>query len=217
MIVNGTLVEAKMCKFTLESTHDGANAKIRPNSHEPDYSVGEHEGVDTGVMSAAAAAVQRSQSPARSDRRGSSPFRGKLNVREPCLLVLTAVLVLAQPEAARTTTTGGRPHRRHPHHSSLLTPKKDRIKETLRFGRRNQMSSSNILSIHGLKKKHQFQDSNRDINGDCVHVTIMYIVYSITRRSSDSTVLDVWPAQPLRSRCPVKGEKFWAYLEVIQK
>jgi hypothetical protein len=31
------------------------------------------------------------------------------------------------------------------------------------FGRRNQMSSSNILSIHGLKKKHQFQDSNRDI------------------------------------------------------
>jgi hypothetical protein len=31
------------------------------------------------------------------------------------------------------------------------------------FGRRNQMSSSNILSIHGLKKEHQFQDSNRDI------------------------------------------------------
>ncbi len=31
------------------------------------------------------------------------------------------------------------------------------------FGTRNQMSSSNILSIHGLKKKHQFQDSNRDI------------------------------------------------------
>ena len=31
----------------------------------------------------------------------------------------------------------------------------------------------------------------------CVHVTIMYIVYSITRRSSDWTVLDVWPAQPL--------------------
>jgi hypothetical protein len=42
--------------------------------------------------------------------------------------------------------------------------KKDRIKEaTLRFGRRKQMSSSNSLSIHGLKKKHQFQDSNRDI------------------------------------------------------
>ncbi len=31
------------------------------------------------------------------------------------------------------------------------------------FRRRNQMSSSNILSIHGLKKEHQFQDSNRDI------------------------------------------------------
>jgi hypothetical protein len=62
--------------------------------------------------------------------------------------------------------------------------KKDRIKEaTLRFGRRNQMSSSNILSIHGLKKKHQFQDSNRDISGDCVHVTIMYLVYSITREA----------------------------------
>ena len=37
-------------------------------------------------------------------------------------------------------------------------------KDTIsQFGRRNQMSSSNILSIHGLKKKHQFQDSNRDI------------------------------------------------------
>ncbi len=49
--------------------------------------------------------------------------------------------------------------------------KKDRIKEaTLRFGRRNQMSSSNILSIHGLKKKHQFQDSNRDINGKIVYM-----------------------------------------------
>jgi hypothetical protein len=81
------------------------------------------------------------------------------------------------------------------------TAKKDRIKEaTLRFGRRNQMSSSNILSIHGLKKKHQFQDSNRDINGDCVHVTIMYVAYSITRRSSDLTVLDVWPAQPLKGQ-----------------
>ncbi len=33
--------------------------------------------------------------------------------------------------------------------------KKDRIKEaTLRFGRRNQMSSSNILSIHGTKYVH---------------------------------------------------------------
>ncbi len=61
--------------------------------------------------------------------------------------------------------------------NDLARSKKDRIKEaTLRFGRRNQMSSSNILSIHGLKKKHQFQDSNRDINGDCVHVTIMYVM-----------------------------------------
>jgi hypothetical protein len=37
-------------------------------------------------------------------------------------------------------------------------------KDTIsRFGRRNQMSSSNILSIQGLKKKYQFQVSNRDI------------------------------------------------------
>jgi hypothetical protein len=49
--VNGTLVEAKMCTFTLESTHfifnkypiythNGANAKFSTNSHETDYSVG---------------------------------------------------------------------------------------------------------------------------------------------------------------------------------
>ncbi len=47
--VNGTLVEAKMCIFTLESTHfifnecpiythDGARAKFSTNSHETDYS-----------------------------------------------------------------------------------------------------------------------------------------------------------------------------------
>ncbi len=47
--VNETLVEAKMCKFTLESTHiivnkctiykqDSASAKFRTNSHETDYS-----------------------------------------------------------------------------------------------------------------------------------------------------------------------------------
>jgi hypothetical protein len=59
------------------------------------------------------------------------------------------------------------------------------------------MSSSNILSIHGLKKKHQFRIPTETFNGDCVHVTIMYVVYSITRRSSDWTVLDVWSAQPL--------------------
>jgi hypothetical protein len=40
----------------------------------------ENRGMDTGFMSTPAT-VQRSQSPARSDRRGSSPFRGKLNVR----------------------------------------------------------------------------------------------------------------------------------------
>ncbi len=45
--VNGTLVEAKMCTFTLESTHfvfnkcpiynhDGASAKFSTNSHETD-------------------------------------------------------------------------------------------------------------------------------------------------------------------------------------
>jgi hypothetical protein len=59
------------------------------------------------------------------------------------------------------------------------------------------MSSSNILSIHGLKKKHQFQDSNGDINGDYVQGAIMYVVYSIPKRSSDLTVLDVWPVCPI--------------------
>ncbi len=50
MNVNGTLVEAKMCTFTLESmhfifskcpiyTHDGASAKFSTNSQETDYSV----------------------------------------------------------------------------------------------------------------------------------------------------------------------------------
>jgi hypothetical protein len=48
--VNETLVEAKMCTFTLESTHfifnkcpiythDGASAKFSTNSQETDYSV----------------------------------------------------------------------------------------------------------------------------------------------------------------------------------
>jgi hypothetical protein len=48
--VNGTLIEAKICTFTLESTHflfnkcpiythDGASAKLSDNSHETDYSV----------------------------------------------------------------------------------------------------------------------------------------------------------------------------------
>jgi hypothetical protein len=47
--VNGTLVEAKMCVFPLESTHfifntcpiythDGASAKFSTNSHETEYS-----------------------------------------------------------------------------------------------------------------------------------------------------------------------------------
>jgi hypothetical protein len=47
--VNGTLVEAKMCAFTLESTHfifkncpisthDSASAKFTTNSHETVYS-----------------------------------------------------------------------------------------------------------------------------------------------------------------------------------
>ena len=51
--------------------------------------------------------------------------------------------------------------------SSILTspiPKDTGTEDTIsQFGRRNQMSSSNVLSIHGLKKEHQFQDSNRDI------------------------------------------------------
>ncbi len=48
--VNGTLVEAKLCTFTLEYTHfifnmcpiythDGASAKFSINSHKTDYSV----------------------------------------------------------------------------------------------------------------------------------------------------------------------------------
>ncbi len=48
--VNGTLFEAKMCTFTLESTHfifnqcsiythDGASSQFSTNSHETDYSV----------------------------------------------------------------------------------------------------------------------------------------------------------------------------------
>jgi hypothetical protein len=47
--VSGTLVESKMCTFTLESTHfffnkcpiyinDGATAQFSTNSHETDYS-----------------------------------------------------------------------------------------------------------------------------------------------------------------------------------
>ncbi len=49
MSVKGTLVEAKLCTFTLESkhflfnrcpnyTHDGASAKFSNNSHKTDYS-----------------------------------------------------------------------------------------------------------------------------------------------------------------------------------
>ncbi len=51
MSVNGTLDKAKMCVFTLESTHfifnkcpiythDAASAKFSTNSHETDYSAG---------------------------------------------------------------------------------------------------------------------------------------------------------------------------------
>jgi hypothetical protein len=47
---------------------------------------------------------------------------------------------------------------------ALLSSKDTGTEDTIsQFGRRNQMSSSNTLSIHGLKKEHQFQDSNRDI------------------------------------------------------
>ncbi len=53
--VKGTLVEAKMCTFTLESmhvifkkcpiyTHDDASAQFSTNSHEADYSVDERDG-----------------------------------------------------------------------------------------------------------------------------------------------------------------------------
>ncbi len=51
MSVNETLLEAKMCTFTLESTHfifnkcpiythDGASAKVNTSCDETDYSVG---------------------------------------------------------------------------------------------------------------------------------------------------------------------------------
>ncbi len=71
------------------------------------------------------------------------------------------------------------------------TGTKDTISQ---FERRNKMSSSNILGIHGLKKKPQFQGSNRDIQWWLCTSVIMYVVYSIIRRSSDWTVLDVWTA-----------------------
>ncbi len=54
--VNKTLVEAKMCTFTLDSTHfifnkwpiytyDGASAKLSTNSQETDYSEGKDDSV----------------------------------------------------------------------------------------------------------------------------------------------------------------------------
>ena len=49
-------------------------------------------------------------------------------------------------------------------HATVFLGKDTGTEDTIsKFGRRNQMSSSNILSIHGLKKEHQFQDSNRYI------------------------------------------------------
>jgi hypothetical protein len=58
--VTGTPVEAKLCTFSLESTHfifnlcpiythDGASAKFSTNSQETDYSVGE-EPIDLKCM-----------------------------------------------------------------------------------------------------------------------------------------------------------------------
>jgi hypothetical protein len=47
--INGTIFEAKMCTFTLDSTHfifnkchthDGANVKFITNSHETEYECG---------------------------------------------------------------------------------------------------------------------------------------------------------------------------------
>ncbi len=60
MGVNETVVDAKMCKFTLESTHiivtmrpiythDGASAKFSTNSHETDYSA-VNAGVDITII-----------------------------------------------------------------------------------------------------------------------------------------------------------------------
>jgi hypothetical protein len=60
----------------------------------------------------------------------------------------------------------------------------------------------------GSKRNTSFRIPTETFNGDCVHVTIMYVVYSITRRSFDWTVLDVWPAQAFLSRCPVKEKNF---------
>jgi len=58
------------------------------------------------------------------------------------------------------------------------------------------MSSSNIVAFMGSKRNTSFRILTETINGDYVQGTIMYIVYSIHRRSSDWTVLDVWPACP---------------------
>jgi hypothetical protein len=62
----------------------------------------------------------------------------------------------------------------------LTIPKDTGTKDTIsQFGIRNQMSSSNNLGIHGLKKKPQFQGSNRDIQWWLCRSVIMYVVYSI--------------------------------------
>ena len=60
----------------------------------------------------------------------------------------------------------------------------------------------------GSKRNTSFRIPTETFNGDCVHVTIMYVVYSITRRSSDWTVLDVWPAQPLSQGALQKEKNF---------
>jgi hypothetical protein len=72
--VNGTLVEAKMCIFILDSTdlifnkcpiytYDGASAKFSTNSHETDYSEAEKNPVCANslivVLLCGCAALQR--------------------------------------------------------------------------------------------------------------------------------------------------------------
>jgi hypothetical protein len=47
------------------------------------------------------------------------------------------------------------------------------------------------------KRNTSFRIPTETFNGDCVQRIIMYVVYSIPRRSSEWTVLDVWPACPL--------------------
>jgi hypothetical protein len=65
----------------------------------------------------------------------------------------------------------------------------------------------------GSKKNTSFRIPTETFNGDCVQGIIMSVVYSIPRRSSDWTVLDVWPACPLTLIRMTKDEKVLAFFK----